>query len=103
MKYALLTILFGLAACDTTAFQQEEVSKQTVVMGRTWTVTQVGEAPLRYSAIRDNNNFDPFGRPAARRTPQAVRAIQQATGCRVSGKDFVQDATGRYFANVVCS
>jgi hypothetical protein len=76
--------------------------KNVQVLGRTWTVSPLKDKQAGYSAVRDNNDNKRFGRPVARRTPQALRAIELATGCRVVRSSMVQDTSARFFATVQC-
>ena len=106
----MLGPLFGLTAC--TQFEQEWMAFQAsfqpephyvTVMGRTWTVTQYDhDRPNAWKAVRDNNNLNPYGRPAAPRTPQAVQALQQATGCRVIPATLYQNTSAEFYADMSC-
>lgn len=79
-----------------------EPVKQVVVLGRTWSVSQSRDKANAYRAVRDNNNLNPFGKPVARRTPQAVRALELATGCRVIAGTLWQNPSAEYFADMAC-
>lgn len=102
MKAIYLIAALGVAGCTSTGFNNEPISKNVQVMGRTWTVTENPKVPDAYEAQRDNNNLQPFGRPAALRTPQAVRALQLATGCKVVPGQITQDVSARYYADMAC-
>jgi hypothetical protein len=112
MKKLGILALIALTGCatedqwptmDALVLEPKTTLTEVVVLGRTWRVWQDRETPGRYNAIRDNNNLNPFGPPAALRTPQAVRAIELATGCKVNRPGMVQDITGRFYANVICT
>lgn len=112
MKYLALAIASLLSACSYQEAQQfwtEQVvatvppgTKYVKVLGRTWTVSPLKDQPSAYVAQRDNLDLNPYGAPAVRRTPQAVRAIQLATGCRVVRSTVTQDTSARFFASVAC-
>lgn len=102
MKAIYLIAFLGVAGCTAADFQGQSVSKDVQVMGRTWTVTENPKIPNAYEAQRDNNNLQPFGKPVALRTPQAVRALQLATGCKVVPGQIRQDVSARYYANMAC-
>jgi len=112
MKYAVLVIAALLAACTEQDAENSAATRLSTqmppdveyvkVLGRTWTVYPVKDQPSVYAAKRDNLDLNPFGAPPARRTPQALRAIETATGCRVVRSTMVQDTTARFFASVVC-
>ncbi len=76
--------------------------RQVQVLGRTWTVTADPKQPGSYVAWRDNNNLNPYGKPVARRTPQAVRALELATGCRVVPGSLRQNVAAEYRAVMAC-
>ncbi|MBJ6371323.1 hypothetical protein [Sedimentitalea arenosa] len=99
----LLTALaLGVAGCSTTNPFDPPESTQVQVMGRTWTVTAEPDRANAFVAERDNNNLNPFGGPAAQRTPQAVRALQLATGCKVVPGRISQDVGAIYHADMAC-
>jgi len=112
MKYPVLALTVLLAACsaDTATLNWGNPLSPTVlpdtknvqVLGRTWAVAPMPDQPAVYTAVRDNNNNNPFGKPVARRTPQALRAIELATGCQVVRSSMKQDITARFYASVVC-
>ncbi len=115
MKYVVLAIAALLSACSYQEIQQSQNiwaapspwspspdAKTVRVLGRTWTVEPVADQTLVYVAQRDNLDLNPYGAPAVRRSPQAVRAIEQTTGCRVVRSSLVQDSSARFFAAVTC-
>jgi len=112
MKYLVLAIAALLAACteqEAQNFWSTQLANQVPpeteyvkVLGRTWTVYPVKDQPSVYAAQRDNLDLNPYGAPAVRRTPQAVRAIESATGCRVVRSTIIQDTTARFLASVAC-
>ena len=112
MKFGLLAVVALLAACtqqQTDAFWSTQLAtaeqpgtEYVTVLGRTWTVYPSPDQPGVYVAQRDNLDLNPYGAPSARRSPQAVRAIQLATGCRVVSSTMIQDTSARFFASVVC-
>ncbi|MBK0326483.1 hypothetical protein I5535_04165 [Rhodobacteraceae bacterium F11138] len=73
------------------------------VLGRTWTVSENPKQPDSYVAFRDNNNLNPFGKPVARRTPQAVRALELATGCKVIPGTLWQTVGAEFHAKMRCN
>ncbi len=81
---------------------KEAVGTSVEIWGRSWLVTPVEDQPNTYWAVRDNNDNNPFGRPARTRTHQAIRAITAATGCRVIYKSMIQTISGRFRASVAC-
>ena len=85
------------------SFNQEPEGTSVEIWGRTWLVTPVEETPNTYWAQRDNNNNNPFGRPARMRSHQAIRAISSATGCSVVTKSMIETISGRFRAQVRCS
>lgn len=113
MKYLILTISVLLAGCSQQVAQHpwaaflpgKEVAdtKYVKVLGRTWTVYPAVDQTGVYVAQRDNLDLDPYGAPAVRRSPQALRAIQLATGCRVHPSTMIQDTSARFFASVTCN
>ncbi len=103
LKAAALGAGLALSGCTTVPWSTgETVSKEVQVLGRTWTVTELPGVTNGYIARRDNNNLNPFGRPAALRTPQAVRALQTATGCRVVRGKLWQNTSAEYYAEMSC-
>jgi len=101
MKFGVLAIIVLLSACTDQQVQQfwsielyeteKPGTKYVKVLGRTWTVYPDQNQPGVYVAQRDNLDLDPYGAPAVRLTPQAVRAIEQASQCRVVRSSLVQD------------
>ena len=77
--------------------------KYVQVLGRSWAVFPAPWLTDVYVAQRDNLDLNPYGAPPYRRTPQAIRAIELATGCKVVKSDVVRHVTARYFASVDCS
>jgi hypothetical protein len=114
MKYVILTVAALLSACTYPELPNENVwssrldtalppeTEYVKVLGRTWTVYPVEDHAGVFAAQRDNLDLNPYGAPVARRTPQAVRAIELATGCRVVRSSLVQDTSARFFASVIC-
>lgn len=112
MKYPVLALTMLLSACsyaDTNKYWATQLAPPVVpgtkyvqVLGRTWTVSPVADQAAVFMAVRDNNNNEMFGKPVARRTLQAIRAIETATGCRVVQSTVAQDTSARFFASVVC-
>lgn len=111
MRFLVLAISLALASGATaeevkpTAQFTLSVAKDAkfvTVLGRTWAVAPSQKQPGVWIAHRDNNFLNMFGRPAARRTPQAIRAIETATGCKVTRSAVIQDISARFYAPVVC-
>lgn len=102
MKIMFATISLLLAGCTSTDIFSSEEAKQVQVLGRTWTVVRNPEKADAYVATRDNNNLQPFGKPVARRTPQAVRALEMATGCKVVRGTLWQNVSADFYADVTC-
>jgi hypothetical protein len=102
MKFLALALVLTLSACATINPPSDARNQQVEVMGRTWTVTRNAAYPNSYSAVRDNNDLDPYGPPAKRRTPQAIRAVELASGCKVESSSLWQDTTARFYANMIC-
>lgn len=107
MKHFLLLAALTLSACaDDPAWLSDPLQRneaRTVqVMGRSWSVVAVDEETSRYMATRDNNNLNPFGRPAALRTSQAIRALEAATGCKVVRSSLYQNVSAQFFGNMAC-
>ena len=103
MKPWMTGVVLVLAGCTTPVLFDEPESKQVQVLGRTWTVTETPDKPGSFVARRDNNNLQPFGRPAALRTPQAVRALELATGCKVVPGKLWQNTSAEYHAEMACT
>ncbi|WP_171100480.1 MULTISPECIES: hypothetical protein [unclassified Ruegeria] len=97
-----LCCTLGLSAVFSAPVAAAEDTKSVTVFTRTWAVTQVADEPVIYRATRDNNNLNPFGRPAMLRTTQAIAAIQQATGCKVIVNSMYQNISGQFFSQVNC-
>ena len=103
MKALILITALGVTGCSTAQFSFDQTeSEQVSVLGRTWTVTADPKRVNTFMAERDNNNLQPFGRPAALRTPQAVRALQLATGCKVVSGRISQNVAAVYTADMNC-
>ncbi|MDU9005067.1 hypothetical protein [Sedimentitalea todarodis] len=98
----LFGMLLAFAGCTEFQLSGKPDGKQVEVLGRTWTVSSVADRPNAFVAWRDNNNLNPFGRPVALRTPQAVRALELATGCKVVPGRLWQDTTAEYHADMAC-
>ncbi len=98
----LFCMAFALTGCAELQLPGQRDIKQVNVLGRTWTVSSVPHRPNAFVASRDNNNLDPFGRPVALRTPQAVSALELATGCKVVPGRIWQDTTAAYHADMAC-
>ena len=103
MKTLTLITVLVLAGCSDVALFEQPETKQVQVLGRTWTVTETTEKPGSYVARRDNNNLQIFGKPVALRTPQAVKALELATGCKVVPGTLWQDVSAEYYADMACS
>jgi hypothetical protein len=102
MKPLIMTMALVVAGCAAPGpFAQSDV-KQVQVLGRTWTVTEVPQRTNAFVAQRDNNNLQPFGKPVALMTPQAVRALETATGCKVVAGKLWQDVSARFHAEMAC-
>lgn len=98
----ILGVTLILTGCAEFAPDSTREARQVQVMGRTWTVVPDGDRTNAFVAWRDNNNLNPFGRPAALRTPQAVRALQAATGCTVVPGRIYQTDSAEYHAEMAC-
>lgn len=93
-----------LASNLSTNFVQEPKGvKYVQVLGRSWAVFPMPEFPGVFVAQRDNLDLNPYSAPPYRRTPQAIRAIEIATGCSVVKSSITQHVTARYFASVTCA
>ncbi len=103
MKVQLATVALVLAGCTTADLTGSDNAKQVQVLGRTWTVVENPEKSDAFIATRDNNNLQPFGKPVARRTPQAVRALELATGCKVIRETLWQNVSADFYADVACA
>lgn len=79
--------------------------KYVQVLGHSWAVFPFpgSDYPNVYVTQRDNLDLNPYGAPPYRRAPQAIQAIELATGCKVVKSQVVRHVTARYFAPVVCS
>lgn len=112
MKYVVLTIVVLVSACTGQQAQtlwptqlatgEQPGTKYVKVLGRTWTVYPSAEQTGAYVAQRDNLDLNPYGAPSARRSPQAARAIELASGCGVLHDTMIQDTSARFFASVDC-
>jgi hypothetical protein len=111
-KFAILAIALGLAGCTEmdTYFDQTFGTMghkwgndvQTTYMGRTWQISRSSENLNSIRAIQDNNNLNPYGRPAMRKSIQAKRAIEQATGCRVVRDTLYKNVSDVFYSDVAC-
>ncbi len=101
-KSSALVLGGALIAAAGTAQAGPSEPRQVQVMGRTWTVSEDPDRPNGYVAVRDNNNLNPFGKPVARRTPQAVRALERATGCKVIRGSLWQTVGAEFHAQMAC-
>ncbi len=107
----VLTALIGallLSGCAELGIPEIEISRaesqQVTVLQRSWSVTQISEAPLTYKAVRaPMPNYQLFGPPAVTKTTQAYRAIETATGCKVVRGTMYQNISAEFFAQVVCT
>lgn len=95
-------MMLALTGCAEVQLTGKPDVKQVQVLGRTWTVSTVPQRPNAFVAWRDNNNLNPFGRPVALRTPQAVKALELATGCKVVPGKLWQDTSAEYHADMAC-
>lgn len=118
-KKAKMTVMaaalagIGLAGCSQT---EDEIllngvavtqatwtySGQVQVMGRSWAILRKAKNVNSVRVIRDNNNLNPFGGPAVRRSVQAARAIEQGTGCKIIASTFKEHISGEFYADIVC-
>jgi len=113
MKFLAVSAVLILSACGLMGtpnnwagqleFAEPAGTKYVTVLGQSWAVFPAGGFDSVYVAQRDNLDLNPYGAPHYRRTPQAIRAIELATGCRVNRSDIVQNITARYFASVTCN
>ncbi|MBL4769246.1 MAG: hypothetical protein JKY94_16330 [Rhodobacteraceae bacterium] len=107
-RMAILAGVLGLAGCaefdPNLLFQDKtwENSVETTYMGRTWQVSRNAENLNSIRAVQDNNNLNPFGRPALRKSIQATRAIEQATGCKIIRKTLYKNVSDVFYAVVLC-
>lgn len=108
-KMAMLAVLLGAGACaeidenllfTTDATWVNDV--QTTYLGRSWLISRNAENATKFRAIQDNNNLNPFGRPAMRKSIQATRAIEQSTGCKVVQNSLYKNVSDVFYAAVVC-
>ena len=109
-KIALMAFVLGLAGCAE--FEETMIApfsgakwtdtKQVSILSRTWAVSHSVDNSLAIKAVRDNNNLNPFGKPVKRRTIQAIRAIEQGTGCKVVRSTLYQNVSAEFFATVAC-
>lgn len=112
MRTLILVSALALAACSPTTYNVNGVMrdgakygdpvKTIVVRGRTWTVAQGKQQANSFRATRDNNNLNPFVLPAAPLPPQAVTAIEQATGCKVILSSMWENPSAQFFADTIC-
>ncbi|MBE1282069.1 MAG: hypothetical protein GJ676_02040 [Rhodobacteraceae bacterium] len=103
MKHAAYALTFALLASPLAAADTNSDGTTVSVLGRSWLVQPVEDNPGYFSAIRDNNNLNPFGHPAKLRSHQAIRAFRAATGCAVDYKSMYQDITGKFVARMNCT
>ncbi len=103
MKRLAISAALLLAGCNALPTANEQPTKTVQVMGRQWAVVQISEEPATWKAVRDNNDLNPFGRPAATRTAQGIRAIEAATGCKVVRSTMYQTDTGAFYSQVACN
>lgn len=111
-KLAIVAVVLGLAGCSDmeTYFDQNIMTMkntwgndvQTTFMGRTWQVSRDSDNLNSIRAIQDNNNLNPFGRPAMRKSVQATRAIEQATGCKVVRNSLYRNVSDVFYSDVAC-
>jgi hypothetical protein len=103
MRYLALAAapLIALTGCAELSPSWTPVA-QTEVLGRTWEVSQNAQVPDLYRAQRDNNNLNPFGKPAMRRTPQAIAALRDGTGCQIVPGSLYQDVSAYFYAKLAC-
>ena len=80
MRVTILACVMMAASAAQAAGPTEPV--QVTLWERVWTVAPIKERPGSYSAIRDAGDNNPFGRPAIRKSVQAKRAFETATGCK---------------------
>ncbi|MDK3019162.1 hypothetical protein [Pseudodonghicola flavimaris] len=92
--------LLGLAPAGHAAGKLEV--KIVTVMGRNWSVAPDPEKPGYWRAMRDWNNFDPFGSPARLRTVQAMAAFKAATGCTAIYSSMYQTIAGDVLTQLSC-
>jgi ABC-type Fe3+-hydroxamate transport system substrate-binding protein len=100
--FLLLGMTVFLTGCAENPFDTGTEPRLVEVMGRTWTVEPNPHRTNAFVAWRDNNNLNPFGRPVALRTPQAVTALELATGCKVVPGRIYQNTSAEYFADMAC-
>jgi hypothetical protein len=107
-KIAILAVVSGLAGCadfDSNMLLNGKTwgnDVQTTYMSRTWQISRSSENVNSIRAIQDNNNLNPFGRPAMRKSIQATRAIEQATGCKVERNTLYKNVSDVFYADVAC-
>ncbi|HBS51175.1 MAG TPA: hypothetical protein DEA05_14340 [Rhodobacteraceae bacterium] len=74
------------------------------VNGRNWVVAprETGrDAGPTWVAVRQDD-LDPFGRLGQPRTPEAVRALELGSGCRVVPGTLFQTPSADFFADMAC-
>lgn len=107
-KLAMLAVILGLAGCDefNPTLQIGETAwvygGEPKVMGRTWQITRKAENINSVRAERDNNDLNPFGGPAVRKSIQATQAIEQATGCKIIKGTLYKNVSDVFYADVLC-
>ena len=100
MRVTILACVVMTAGAAQAAGPTEPV--QVTLWERVWTVAPIKERPGSYSAIRDAGDNNPFGRPAIRKSVQAKRAIETATGCKVTWSTMTKDIRDTFYAPVTC-
>ena len=112
-KFLAFTAVVLLSACSSGSPANDWVgrlatgepagTKYVDVRGHSWAVFPVKGQPSVFGAQRDNLNYNLYGAPPYRRAPQAIQAIELATGCRVRRDDLAEFITARFYASVVCN
>lgn len=95
-------LVIGLAAGAAQAAGPTD-PQQVTLWGRTWVVSPLEDKPGSYYAVQDNNDFNPFVRPSIRKSIQAKRAIETATGCKVTWSTMTKDIRDTFYAPVTCN
>jgi len=97
----VIGLVLGLAAGAAQAAGPTE-PQQVTLWGRSWVVVPVDSQPNMYIAVQDDNNLNPFGRPAIRKSIQAKKAVETATGCKVIWSGMKKDIRDTFYAPVTC-
>ena len=98
-----LALAFGIAAIAGAAQAAGPADVREVTLwGRTWTIVEVADKPGTFAAKQDNNGNNPFVRPSIRKSVQAKRALESATGCRVVWSTMTKNINDTFFAPVSC-